>query len=217
MNAPRHLWTSDEIAHLIAIYPHQPTAVIAADLQLSTNQVYHKADQLGLKKTVAYLSSPDACRLRRGDKVGEVSRFQPGHHTWNKGLKGLDIGGKTTRFQPGTTPPNYRPVGTIRRNSDGMLDIKVAEGIRQWVALHRWVWKLAHGSLPARGMALAFRDGDTDNCLLENLELITRRELMQRNTVHNLPKPLAELVQLRGALNRKINRLTKESHEQRDH
>lgn len=191
--------------------------MIAADLQLTVDQVHHKATRMGLKKTPEYLSSPDACRLRRGDKMGEAFRYQPGLRPWNKGMKGLDIGGKTTRFQPGSTPANYRSVGTIRRNSDGMLDIKVADGMRQWVALHRWVWKLAHGSLPARDMALAFRDGDTDNCLLQNLELITRRELMQRNSMHNLPKPLAELVQLRGVLNRKINRLTKENHEQRDH
>ena len=41
---------------------------------------------------------------------------------------------------------------------------------------------------------------------LDNLECITRRENMARNTVHNLPKPLAETIQLLGALNRQIRR-----------
>jgi len=53
-----------------------------------------------------------------------------------------------------------------------------------------------------------FRNADHADIRLENLELITRRELMLRNSVHNLPKPLAQAVQLLGALNRQIRRRT---------
>jgi hypothetical protein len=41
------------------------------------------------------------------------------------------------------------------------------------------------------------------------VELISRRELMARNTFHALPPPLAQMVQLRGVLNRQINARSK--------
>jgi hypothetical protein len=34
---------------------------------------------------------------------------------------------------------------------------------------------------------------------------------MARNTIHRLPKPLADVMRLRGALNRRINHLAKEA------
>lgn len=45
--------------------------------------------------------------------------------------------------------------------------------------------------------------------MLENLECISRRELMLRNTVHRHGPEIAALSQLRGALKRQINRRTK--------
>jgi hypothetical protein len=70
------------------------------------------------------------------------------------------------------------------------------------------VWIEAHGPVPA-GHAVCFKPGRRSTVLeeitLDALDLVHRRDLMQRNSVHRLPKPLAQLVQLRGALNRKIN------------
>ena len=44
----------------------------------------------------------------------------------------------------------------------------------------------------------------------DGLELVTRAELMRRNSYHNnYPKEVALLIQLKGALNRKINNLTR--------
>ena len=48
-------------------------------------------------------------------------------------------------------------------------------------------------------------------CSLENLQLVTRAELMRRNTIHNYPAPIPQLVQLRGALTRKIRRAEEQS------
>jgi hypothetical protein len=46
---------------------------------------------------------------------------------------------------------------------------------------------------------------------LDRLECISRRENMQRNTVHNYPAPIPQLIQLKGALQRQINK--RERHE----
>ncbi len=48
-----------------------------------------------------------------------------------------------------------------------------------------------------------------EHITLDRLECITRRENMARNTVHNLPKELARLVQLQGAVKRQINKRSK--------
>ena len=40
----------------------------------------------------------------------------------------------------------------------------------------------------------------------DRVECISLAENMRRNSYHNYPKPIAELIQLRGALMRKINR-----------
>jgi hypothetical protein len=202
---PKHRWTDAQIAQLRELYPHHKTAQVAVMMGLREGPIYQRAAGLGLKKSPEYLASPDACRLRRGDNVGAAYRFKPGLTVWNKGMKDLHIGGEETLFKPGSTPPNRLPVGHIRTNSEGYQDIKSAPGLRKWVPLHHWNWKQAHGSYPAKGMALVFKDENRQNCAIENLELLTRAELMRRNTVHNLPPELAKAVQLIGALNRKIN------------
>lgn len=203
----RRAWTRAEIALVKARYPDTPTAQIAAELGRPVGQVYSKAERLGIKKSSAYMAGPHARRLRRGGAVGASSRFQAGHKTWNKGMKGLQLSDGRGQFKPGTVPPNRKPVGTIRKNTDGYLDVKVAPGKNKWVALHRWNWKLAHGEYPPAGMALVFKDGNRLNCDIGNLELIDRRELMNRNTVHNYPIEVVETVRLKAVLTRKINQI----------
>jgi hypothetical protein len=202
----RRFWSSDELDQLHSRYRHEPSDVIATDMGRTVEQVYNKAWSLGLKKSDEYMASDAACRLHRGDNVGMQSRFKPGKPAWNRGTR-FNAGGRSaeTHFQPGQAPSNILPVGFIRTNGDGYLDIKTAPGARKWVPLHRWNWMQAHGDYPAAGMALIFKDGNRLNCDITNLELVTRAELMKKNTVHNLPKELVEVIQLRGAIHRQIN------------
>jgi hypothetical protein len=68
---------------------------------------------------------------------------------------------------------------------------------------------MAHGEYPPKGMALIFKDGNKLNCEIENLELVSRKDLMLRNNVHQYGPEIAQLVQLRGAITRQINRKEK--------
>ena len=81
---------------------------------------------------------------------------------------------------------------------------------RDYVAVHHLVWAEHYGPVPA-GHAIVFRDGNKNNFNIENLECVSRAELMRRNTVHRYPKEIALAVQLRGALNRKLNRFKDKS------
>jgi hypothetical protein len=85
---------------------------------------------------------------------------------------------------------------------------------RRWRAVHLILWESAHGPLPPNH-AVAFKNGDKADIRLDNLELITRRELMARNTVHNLPKPVAQAIQLLGQVRRQINRRTRDEEQDR--
>ena len=218
-------WSAAELARLRRLYPNHPTADIATKLGRAVSAVYQRAQILGLHKSPKYLASPAACRLRRGDNVGSAHRFPKGHVPANKGLRrpGWHRGRmRETQFKKGQRPANWMPLGAHRINCDGYLERKVTtagRGAQRWKAVHRIVWEEAHGPVPA-GHAICFKAGRRSTVLeeitLDALELVHGRELMSRNTVHNLPKPLAQLVQLRGALNRKINARDR-ANEKQDH
>ena len=229
--AGKRLWNAADDALLAARYPHEPTAELARKLRRTVTAVYRRAWQRRLVKSPEYLESPAACRLRRGDNIGAASRFQRGHVPANKGLRRPGWGPgrmKETQFKKGArvgvAARNWRPVGTILADSEGYLRIKLREARpgeaygfgnpRVWPFLHRHVWEQARGPIPP-GHVVVLTNGNKADVRLENLQLITRRELMARNTVHNLPKPLAETIQLLGALTRQIRRKTR-SHEEQD-
>jgi len=207
-------WTTDEIATLRALYPDHSSGAVGQLLGRAPGSVYQKAAALGIKKSAAFFASDASGRVKRGHQHPNIvaNRFKPGLVPWNSGVTGWSApGSEHTRFRPGSAPPNRREVGALRINSDGGLDIKLAEGPHQWVPLSHYNWFLANGEWPAKGWCLRFRDGDAHNSAIENLELLTRRDNMLRNSVHgNYPPEVARLIQLRGALQKQINRLSKQ-------
>ena len=204
----RTVWTDDQLATLKLTYPNFKTEDVAYIVGHSIAATYGKANSLGLEKSEGYLTSPAACRLRRGGNVGAETRFKPGNPSWNAGLK---IGSKgrsaLTQFKPGQRPINTKPIGS-ERLMDGYLQRKMTETgypPRDWVPVHVMLWQQHHGPLPAKHCVI-FKDGDKTNIVIENLECLSRRDLMKRNSIQNLPKELIELVQLRGVLTRQINK-----------
>lgn len=165
--------------------------------------IYSKAKLLGLKRCDEYLASEHACRLRRGDNTGEATRFQKGNYAWNKGLHFVS-GGRSveTQFGKGNLPHNHVPVGTEVMGTDGYLKVKVAEP-NQWEWTHRRNWEAAHGPI-AKGLALVFKDRNRTNCDVDNLELLTRSQLMLRNTIHRYPPELKDTIRQLGKFNKAI-------------
>lgn len=210
---PRRYWTAAEDRIIRRHYKHKATADVAKLLPGRTAlSVYQRAYGLGLNKSAEYLASPAACRLRRGDAVGWAHRFEKGFTPWNKGTHWTAGGrSKLTRFKKGQRsarwPLEDYQVGALRINADGQMDIKVKEGMRAWYCFARWVWTTERGPIPKNGVIRILGD-DPDDIRIENLRLTSRAELMRDNTYHRYPKEIAQLIQLRGALNRQINRRT---------
>lgn len=206
--AARRYWTAEDEQTMRDRYPNEHTSATAKALGRDIKSVYTKAHALGLHKTAAYLASPEACRMRKGDGRGGETRFNAGCIPWNKG-KHYVAGGRSieTRFKKGQWPVNKDPgfyvIGALRWNADGYLEMRVRFGPRGWEPLHRILWEDAHGPVPA-DCAVVFKDRDPTNVEIANLELISRADLMRRNTVHNLPAPLKSSIQLLGQLKRRI-------------
>lgn len=199
---------------LRAQYPHMKTAVIAAMLDRTANTVYQTAARLGLGKSPEFFASPAAGRTCGRQGIG--TRFAKGHPPANKGLRRPGWGPgrmKATQFKPGVRQgvavKLYKPIGFERVSKDGYLERKVNDGMplqKRWRAVHLIVWEAVHGPVNSRTHAVVFINKDRTDRRLENLELITRGELLARNWHDRYPKAIKKLVQLRGALQRQINR-----------
>ncbi len=214
----RRFWNENEKAVVREEYAETATAEIAKRLGRPVGQVYQAAARLGVKKSRAFLAALGKEKLLA---AGAPYRFAPGHPPANKGLRharGWAPGRMAeTQFKKGErrgkAAENWKPVGTISIDTQGVRRIKVREAlpgeaygsgnVKAWPLLNRWIWKQAHGPIPP-GYKIAFIDGDRGNCEPENLEIISEAEMMRRNSVHNLPKELADVIQLAGALKRKL-------------
>lgn len=196
-------WVPEKEKELIRLYPNHTVAQIAKLLNVTESAVIAKAYKLQLRKDPAFLY-----------ECASKGFYREGQEPVNKGKKmtewmskaGIKASAKT-RFKKGNTPNNYRPVGSERIAKDGYIEIKVADP-NKWEMKHRSVYKQHYGPIP-RGKLVKFKDGNRLNIVPENLYLSDRKENMQANTYHNYPKEIANLIQLKGALNRQINKYEK--------
>lgn len=219
----KHFWTEADVALLRQHYPTTETPVLAQALGRPPRQVLAKANAMGVHKTREFIAAIARERSLRPGHGAQACQFKPGFTPWNKGVKGVvgvQEACRATQFKPGSRPHTWVPVGSYRISADGCLEQKVNDlpgnsNVR-WKAVHRLVWEAANGPMP-RGSIVVFKLGcrtlDAALITLDVVECLTRRENVLRNSVHTLPKALAELVQLRGALNRQINKRLKRAEE----
>lgn len=182
----RRRWTPEDDSLLRELYPDVSSAEVARRLGRPLETVYRRAYRLGLSKSEAYLASPAACRLRRGDNVGAAHRFKKGGVPANKGkTMPFHPNSASTRFKKGTLPHNTKWAGYERVSKDGYVEISVEEtnphtGFgRRFVLKHKWLWEKANGPVP-NGMALKCL-GDRLNTDPSNWELVPRSLLPRLN------------------------------------
>lgn len=223
-------WAPADIALLRKLYPDHPTAAIARQLGCTVQRAWAKASALGLHKSPAFLASAESGRIRRGQQHPNIvaNYFQPGHTTWNAGVKGSTghhPNTVRTQFKPGSlcgaAKHNYVPIGTLRINADGILERKVTDDrsiapARRWVAEQRLVWEAAHGPIPARHLVVfkpGMRTAVLADITADRLDCISRADNARRNSLHNKPPELARLYQIKGAITRQVNRIAREAEE----
>ena len=121
-------------------------------------------------------------KIRQYKRTG---RFEAGQESWNTGKTGY-MGANKTSFKKGHKPHNTRRLWSERISKDGYVEIKVLETNphtgypTRYRQKHVWLWEMAHGK-KQRGSAIIFRDGDNRNFDLDNLMMVTRKELLVLN------------------------------------
>lgn len=188
----------DRLRHLYALHP---SAEVARQLGRSKAAIKNRVNNLGLQK---------------GHNCG---CFRKGSISWNKGLH-YQPGGRCaeTQFKPGRPPElarNYLPIGSERISKDGYLERKISDDqrvapARRWRGVHILIWEDEHGPRP-KGHAVVFIDGDKAHIALDNLQLISRADLMRCNSVHARGPEIAGVSQLIGAITRQINKIERKS------
>lgn len=214
----RKAWSEVDVQLLREKYHNSLTSDLAIVFKRPMHQVHAKARKLGLAKDPAFVAKVARERTSAPDHPSHRHRFPKGHEPANKGTRrpGYAPGNMAlTQFKKGIKPHSYAPIGSTRINSDGYLDRKISDTgypPDDWKGVHRLVWIQAHGPIPP-GHRVAFKPGRRTtveaDITVDALELVTPAEMMRRNTLHNLPKELKEVVQLRGRVVRAINKRAK--------
>ena len=191
---------------IIDLYPHHSTKYIAELLGVSISKVYNTAWDAKVKKSAEYMLTPESGRII---EPSVANQFKPGHTPHNKGKQiSAEIYEKVapTMFKKGNKPHNTKPNGTIniRADKSGRLYQYIKIKDCQWELLQRHVWTQANGEIPP-GSVVIFLDGNYLNCELNNLQVISRRENMARNTIQRYPAELQEVMKLTCKLKRKTN------------
>jgi hypothetical protein len=189
-------------------FPNEPTQKIADDLGLTYSQVANRAYCMEIKKSQEFKNSMLSGRSNL-IKGGVKYRFTPGHTPANKGKKMDDAiyqKVKRTMFKKGNRPHNWKPDGTIVKRKDSSnrtyLYYKISDS--NWVLYHNKIWIDYHGAIPAKHV-ISFKDGNTLNCDISNLELLSMAENAVRNSIHRFPPELKELIKLKSKLTKKLN------------
>jgi len=151
---------------------------------------------------------------------GLTGRFKKGQIPFNKGQKGVCAKGcEKTWFADGNLPHNTKPIGYERITKDGYIEVKIkmrpshSNCNDNFKAKHHLVWEEAHGPIP-KGYKITFLDGNKQNCVLENLALITNAEHLQM-TKQGLRSKIPQITET-GILIARVGVTSKNARKRRD-
>lgn len=195
-------YTEEKLKYLIENYSDTKNVDLAKKLGVSESSVNAKAFKLKLRKSEDF---KERHRLK--------GKFKKGHVPSNKGKKQTEYMSaesiektKATRFKKGGISANRYEDFTevIREDKNGKPYIMIRTPSKGKLSYkHIYIWEKENGKVP-KGHCLWFIDGNTMNCKLENLELITRAENLKRN-VHNRPKEFNRAIKLKNKILKQIN------------
>ena len=115
---------------------------------------------------------------------------------------------KATMFKKGNRPHNWKPDGTIvaRKDADQSGRVYLYYKVRdsKWILYHNKVWIDHNGAIP-KGSMIRFIDGNTKNCDITNLEMVSMKDNMLRNSIQRFPEEIQQIIKLTSKLNKSIN------------
>lgn len=193
-------------------YPNTHTSTLCLVTGFTKQQVYRIASAFNVKKTDEFKAELLRMESEKLMKSGYSHRFKKDQVAFNKGKKmcaEVYEKHKPTMFKKGNSPHNIKYDGhiSVRCDSSGKSYFHIRTGKGCYKLLHRFLWEKYNGPIP-NGFIVVFRNGNTMDCTIENLELITREENMRRNSMLNrYPSDVVAAIRLNGALKRRIRNL----------
>ncbi|CDF86369.1 conserved hypothetical protein [Pseudomonas knackmussii B13] len=180
-------WTKADEDQLREIYPRSDMADICRITGRTTTALRARAAILGIKR----VDSPN--RRLANQRHSEYLRRC-----------------REEGFRNSTTAP----IGAEAVHG-GKLYRKVADtgdSHQDWKLMHRVIWEEVNGPIP-EGNLVVFRDGNTKNLTIENLELITKAERMRRHSIARYPREIHSAAVALGFFRAKLKRLETENEE----
>lgn len=217
---PKELKNKWQVENKLNPYCEAENKYIKANIE--TKSIKQIAKEIGrssttLQKHVHILGLTEIIEIKK-----KKSYFKKGHISANKGMKQVDYmtpemieRTKATRFKKGQEPHNaFKDFEEVirqdkRKNGRKYILIKLP-GNKKLVYKHIHVWETENKTKLKRGFNIVFKDGNTQNLEIENLECISDAELLNRNTLHRYPKEIIELIQMKAAITRQINKHKKQ-------
>ena len=189
-------WTEAENELIRLHYPDKKTDDIVCFFTDRTARVIRKhAGVIGVKKSEAFMKSPLSGRISKDNDIGISTRFTKQMPGWNKGKKQSDYMSpemieriKKTRFKKGQDPHNTQLIGYERITKDGYVEVKVRHSKdgdaknKNFELKHRLMWVEKYGPVPD-GMVVSIKGNDKINFSIDDLELITMKENLIRNSM----------------------------------
>jgi hypothetical protein len=200
-------YTEEFIQYMRDNFPHRSTVEIAKELGMESSLLSNLANRQGIKKSKEYLTM---YRQQSNDNLSKntSTRFQKGHVPWTAGKKGIHMSRKS-EFKKGSKPVNTLPIGTIKIMDDGYQYIKINDDpgrkAKRWRPCHHLLWEEHHGKIP-KDFIVIFKDKNQMNIIIENLECISRIELMKRNTIGRFPSELISAIRTVHKIKKEIQK-----------
>lgn len=183
------------------IYSPQELAFVEKHSKLPRKTLHQRFVSQFARTDINQSALTALCR-RNGWLTGRNGRFEKGH---TPAPNAKPKGPNKTSFKKGSTPHNWKPVGSTRISKDGYIEVKTKEP-KTWEQQHIINWRAVHGPIPA-GHCLSFIDGNKANVDTTNLELINRNTLLQTNKLQPAlhPAELQQTIKATGKLIAKIH------------
>jgi hypothetical protein len=200
----RRKWTKEELEYVKLNYSDRYTKDIADAINRSPRAVYQAAINLNVRKSPEFIKISLEREAEKLKILGAASRFKPGNISHNKGQKmskEMYEKCKKTFFTKGHKPANTKLKGDERMH-EGYTYVKIED--RNWRLKHRLIYENVHGPIPADSIVI-FKDNNLTNFDINNLEVITKAENMLRNTIHQYPEPIQQIIKLNNKLKKQIN------------
>lgn len=194
-------WTLKQDDYLQVNYKNMLAKTMAANLNRTLSSVKNRLHILNLKLDT------ETKKLRC-----DIGKFKAGKSPKNKGKKREEFMSKESiekciksQFKKGNEPHNTKKAGLITQRADktGRIYQYIKIENSNWQLLQRVIYEKYYGAIH-KNYIVKFKDGNTMNCEIENLQLISKKENMQQNTISRFPPELISVIKLTAKLNKQI-------------